>query len=99
MSENNIKHFETLWEESEKLTENMYKDIPTDKLVEKIAETLASYSEAGQIESKEISDSLKSKLIGEAVFMITAISLRDNINVYAALQECCTLHNAVSALV
>jgi len=93
MSENKIKHFETLWEEAEKLSSGMYKDMPTDELIKFVNDLLTGYSEASQIESKEISDSLKNKQIGEIVFILTALSLRDNINVYAALQEQCVLRN------
>jgi phage-related tail protein len=93
MSENNIKHFETLWEEAEKLSEKMYGGTATEELVKLISESLTNYFETTQLDSKEIADSLKNKHMGEIVFMITALSLRDNVNVYAALQEQCVLRN------
>lgn len=96
MTENNIKHFEVLWEESEKLAEKLHGKTSTEELVKLVSEALTSYVEITKIDSKEISDSLKSKYMGEIVFLLTAVSLRDNINVYAALMEQCKLYEAAN---
>jgi hypothetical protein len=95
MTENSIKHFETLWEEAEKLSGKIYGEVPTKEITERIWDTLKGYHEveADAGGSKEIADSLRQKYIGHVVFLLTALSLRDNINVYAVLQECCLLNS------
>jgi len=87
-----IIHFEQLYEQAELLSKQRNESRSTADIVKEISELLISYSETDAIDSKEITNSLKNRYLGEIMFLITALSQRDNINVYAALQEQLTLN-------
>jgi len=90
MSADRIKHFEELWEESEQLALKTYADRPNNILFRELTELLQDYENLDRPDSEihsEIVTSLKKRYMGEIVFLLTAISKTDNINVYAALME------------
>jgi hypothetical protein len=89
-----IKHFETLFEEAEILSLQKNKAKSTAEIIKEITELFNSYSEADTIDSKEISASLKHRYMGEALFLMTTLSMRDNINTYAALNDQMNLNKA-----
>lgn len=83
-----VKHFEHLWEESEKVISRSHKDKSTNELVVLITDLLEDYKKLDASEMPdEIKISLRKRYMGEIVFLITGISVKDNINVYAALAE------------
>jgi hypothetical protein len=92
MSENSIVHFETLYEQAEQLAKQRNENKSTADIVKEISELLTSYSETDAIDSKEITKSLKNRYLGEVMFLITALSQRDDVNVYGALQQQLTLN-------
>ena len=82
------KHFEHLWEECESLSNNIYKDDSVEKVIEEIKSLLNDYKEIdGSNNPNEIKLSVKNRYLGEIVFLLTTLSIKDNINVYAALKE------------
>jgi hypothetical protein len=86
--ENKIKHFETLWEEGEKLALKQYKDVPNLKLIQDMIELLKSMEDMEMSDaSQEAKISWNNRRIGEFLFMISAVSARQYINVYSSLKE------------
>lgn len=82
------KHFEHLWEESENLSNSIYKEETTDKVISEIISLLNDFKEIDSSDNPiEIKKSVKNRYVGEIVFLLTALSYKDNINVYAALKE------------
>lgn len=83
-----MMHFEELWEKCE----NFHKDNTADETVSDILNEFlmklnlfASISAKSEISSEDI-EKAKSRLFGEILLSLTAISLKENINVYDALQ-------------
>lgn len=81
----NIKHFEDLWNESEKL---LSKDLELSDLTNALSmkitlmkSILDSYND-----SKEFNEAV-SKLFGEVLFSLSQISSKTNINVYKAMLD------------
>jgi hypothetical protein len=89
MTENKTKHFEDLWNESEQLVSKLHKDTSTEDLIKLITNLLVDYKDmsTSTIIPDEVKKSLKNRYMGEIVFLLTCVSLRDNINVYASLME------------
>jgi len=87
MSENNILHFEQLWEQAEQLSVKAF--AAQDKgVIELITSLLEDYRNLIDSElPQEVVVSLRKRCIGEIVFWLTVISAKDNINVYGALME------------
>lgn len=73
-----MKHFETLWEDSEQLASRAIMDEKND-LIDSISKLLQDYK---SIEN----ESTKIRKYGEILFRLTKLSKLDNINVYKALQ-------------
>lgn len=81
----NLKHFEQLWEESEQLASKVH---ATNDVMTLINGLLKDYTDLSTLElPDEVKSSLRKRYMGEIVFLLTALSARDNINVYAALSE------------
>jgi len=78
-----MKHFETLWEEGEKLHENDSASTVLDELSMKINlyKMIDSKIEIPDLERQNI----KSRTMGEILLTLTQLSLKDNINVFEAL--------------
>lgn len=90
-----IKHFETIWNESEELISKVHKNTSTEDLISLITNLFSDYKE--MITSSipdEVKKSLRNRYMGEIIFLITGISARDNINVYASLIEELRLNEA-----
>lgn len=81
------KHFEDLWQASELLFKNDTTD--SNSIVKEIMAKLYLYQSVS--EKSEISQEEKSQLqyhiMGTVLSAITHLALKDNINVFAALQE------------
>lgn len=85
----NIKHFETLWGESEALVSKAHQESTIEEIIFLISELLSDYKEtnASSIIPDEVKKSLKKRYMGEIIYLFSALSARDDINVYAALME------------
>ena len=84
-----IKHFEQLWCEAEELSSANFKGKTDIQILEELSSAISAFdaSSAVQFHTEEARTSYKSRLIGRMLFVITTISHRENINVYAALQD------------
>lgn len=81
-----IIHFEDLWVMSEKVAEKRYNTDPLkSSIVPEIKELIEELSKI-QGNSSLITLELKKKKIGEILFLLTAYSIKENIDVYAALK-------------
>lgn len=80
-----IKHFEELWEKCERYHELNPNDT-TESIIKELQMKIDLYQ---VIDTKEISkedmEKIKSRTLGEILFTITNLSLKDNINVFEAL--------------
>jgi len=82
----NTKHFEDVWMESEQLSKTKYKDTQASAIIDKIKALLDSYDTLNTFaETADIRQSLKTQYMGEMIFLISALSYRDDINVWGAL--------------
>lgn len=85
-----MDHFENLWDESEQHSSKEYENLSTEEIADKIKHILDDYKSINTNNinySYEVIRSLKKRYMGELLFLLTAISMRDEINVYVALQE------------
>jgi hypothetical protein len=81
-----ILSFSELWEKAELFCEKSSPDDTTDEILDPTIMQLTLYK---AIDKKEIPiedrKKIKSRLFGEILFMMTKLSLKDNINVFEAL--------------
>ena len=80
-------HFEELWDKCETFHKENASDESSADLVQELTMKLGLYSAIAQkseITSEDM-EKAKSRLIGEILLSLTAISLKDNINVFDAL--------------
>lgn len=83
-----IVHFEELYNQAETLSSQIYKNLSIEELIKDINDLLQNYKEIDiSTHPNEVKSSLKKRYLGEILFLITSISDRDKINVYAALKE------------
>lgn len=81
-------HFEELYEQSEKLATKIHQTETTTELIASIMSVLNDYKDLATSKlPDEVKASLRNRYMGEIMFLFTAISMKDNVNVYAALQE------------
>jgi hypothetical protein len=88
-------HFETLWEQCEKFHQESIKDSEVTIMIDEIMMKLKLYQ---LIDSqKEVPDeerqNIKSRTMGEILWTLTRLSLKDNINVFDALNTAYKFHN------
>jgi hypothetical protein len=84
----NEQHFEQVWHSSEELVSKIHKNTSTEDLIRLITNLLDGYRGLGSSDlQKEIKTSLLGRHMGEIMFLLTAISARDNINVWQSLSE------------
>lgn len=88
MSNNNLVHFETLWTKAEEISANQFKDIP--EVLSKLSDILEDLRAFQRISidnsSAQLAVELKNKTVGRLLFALTALSQKENIDVYAALK-------------
>lgn len=84
-----IQHFEDLWEKSEKLHEETSKNDSSSSIIEELLIKINLYKMIDQKEEIPFNEKekLKSRTMGEILITLTNLSLIDNINVFAALDE------------
>jgi len=90
-----IMHFEELWDKCEAFHQENSKDESSVDVVHELTMKLGLYSAIAQKSeiSSEDMEKAKSRLIGEILLSLTAISLKDNINVFDALNTALTQHS------
>lgn len=91
-------HFEELWEKCEELHKEFSQDDQVASLIEKIILQLNLYKVAElKVEMpQEERQKIKSRVMGEILLTLTNLSLKDNINVFAALNSAyqfCSIDN------
>jgi hypothetical protein len=85
---NNILSFEDLWEKSEDMASKIHKTSTLTDIINQISNLLNNYDKICSSDiSQEVMSSLKKRYVGEILFLISAISHKDNINIYEVLQE------------
>lgn len=83
-----VIHFETLWEMAEKVSIQSQAAFTTDQVIDNIVETIGNLKGFNKPElADEIKAALKKRAIGEVLFLITALSEREKIDVYSALKD------------
>jgi len=84
-----IKHFEQLWEDAEKINAEINDGTPVTALVEELIQKLGVYRILDQNDKVPADEKikLKSHLFGKILVLLTNLSLKDNINVYASLNN------------
>lgn len=90
-----ILHFEDLWVKCENFhKDNSANDTSTDIINEIMMKInlYAAIAQKSEISSDDM-EKAKSRLIGEILLSLTAISLKDNINVFDALKTALLQHN------
>lgn len=81
------QHFEELWEQCEKFHQEngaLNEQISMQELIMK-----ANFYESMMEKElpQDVKNSMKSRLLGEIIFILTKISLKEDIDTFAALQE------------
>lgn len=77
-------HFETVWEAAEEIAQKQ--SMSKNDIFLRLEYELKEYSKLENIPSKEIQTLLKTKKMGEILFMLCYLTKIDNINSYSALQ-------------
>jgi hypothetical protein len=95
MKTNMLMHFEELWEKSEQYhNQNSSEDSPEEILNEVVLKiNLLKAIEVKTDLPKEETEQAKSRLLGEILFSLTNLSLKDNINVFEALKTALLGHS------
>lgn len=90
-----MAHFEDLWEKCEEYHSETTSSDDSESIVKEITMKLGLYDAINrQVDSSvEDKEKAKSRLLGEILFSLTSLSLKDNINVYEALQVALMHHN------
>jgi hypothetical protein len=83
-----LQHFEELWEICEKSHQESGENTSHSSILEEISYKVTLYK---TISSRDFSPDelikLKSRIFGEILFSLTNLSLKDNINVFPALNS------------
>lgn len=83
------KHFEELWEEAEKLHQEINDEASSASLLDELIAKLSIYKVIDQnvkITAEEKAK-LKSNTFGKILASLTNLSLKDNVNTYLSLQS------------
>ena len=81
-------HFEELWEKSEQYHKHNSSEDSTEDILDEIMlkiNLLRAIEQKTEL-PKEEAEQAKSRLLGEILFSLTNLSLKDNINVFEALK-------------
>ena len=83
-----FKHFENLWEDAEKYYKESSGDAPIDSILNELILKINLYKSIDENEAFPADQKTKIKLhtFGEILMTLTQLSLKDNVNSYAALQ-------------
>lgn len=81
-----LMHFEDLWELSEKIATGSFRDKSSDDLLNKINELVLDFKGI-ETYPNSIKTEMKKQIIGEILFVLTGISIKENLDVYLALKE------------
>ena len=80
-------HFEELWEKCEQLQKEVSKESTTPSIIDELMMKINLYKVIGEKTELPIADQqkIKSRTMGEILLTLTNLSLKDNINVFEAL--------------
>jgi uncharacterized protein YabN with tetrapyrrole methylase and pyrophosphatase domain len=84
-----LMHFEDLWELSEKIAVNYFKEKDAYALLDEIKELCLDFKGIETYPSS-IKSEMKKQILGKILFVLTGISIKENIDVYLALKETIT---------
>jgi len=81
-------HFEALWNNAEEITHKMYYGADTMQIIKDLEDQVARLRQIQESNvMPEIKLALKQQKLGEIIFTITALTKRDDINIYEHLQK------------
>lgn len=83
----NIIHFENLWESCEKMAGPENAEEILGKISGGIDELRDIYKVSINSNDKKLVQGIKSKAVGRMLLALTALSAKENVDVYAALKE------------
>ena len=85
--ENKFLNFQDVWEASEKLTKEKLKHLSNEQLQAELLEEISNfYAFDGSIELSDATKALmRTKRLGTILFLLSALTLRENINSWEAL--------------
>lgn len=90
-----IKPFSQLWEDAEKLVSRLHKNTSTSEILKLITSLLNDYKDMDLSDiNSDVKKSIKNRYIGEILFLLTYLSSKDGINVYASLMEEISLNSS-----
>jgi hypothetical protein len=83
-----IVHFEKIWEQAETLSSQTHKNATFPSILDELKVVLQDIRENMQSSiDPDTKVSITKKLIGELLYIISAISVREDVDVYSALKE------------
>ena len=86
-------HYEDLWVKCEEYHKELSKDSDISDIINEITMKFKLYETVSKIESSEEKEEAKFRLMGEILLSLTALSMKDNIDVYDALQKTLMYNN------
>lgn len=85
MTDNTPPSFQQLWENAEEVSKKLFDTTPPI-LVELVSQ-VSRLNEAFANKDSEDNKHLKARLIGEVVFLLTALTQKEDVNVYKLLSD------------
>ncbi len=83
-----IIHFETLFEQAEKVSIQTNKSLNDEQILDQLLDLISTIKQYYKAEfAPEIKSALIKRSLGEILFFISTISMRENIDVYSALKD------------
>lgn len=91
-----IKHWEAMWTDAETLAAQTHANKTVEYILEEmipVINDLKGFTNTLNVvateilHSEEIRKSMTKKLIGELLYLVSAVSIRENVDVYSALKE------------
>ena len=79
-------HFESLWEKCEKLHQEADEGDNSQEIIDKLIMKLTMYNKMVE-KTDQIPQEIKYRLLGEILLDLTNLSLKEDINVYEALNN------------
>src|ERR1700674_3313548 len=100
MAPNDIVHFEDLWLRAETISKSKFTDI--NSILESLLSSITDYKNINDVHMKHpdsvMGTPLKEKTIGKIFFAFTALSSKEDIDVYACLKQEYDINNLQNKL-
>lgn len=81
------KHFENLWQEAEEINKKSAPESGTDEILDELILKINLYKAIDKNKDLPNKEEAKSYMMGEILYSLSAISLKDNLNTFKALQD------------